>query len=257
MCFSQIANKLIITTSLVSSAAFAAILNPGPYVYGKAGSERGEIIRNMPGAKPAYRLHCQQGQCEKRVIGYIYRRNDVLEATVRSYLPDTTSAKADALIEAARSASLGIAADGATTAAGVAAGATELNPLLGASPDPVSLIAMALLRQQFVSNALADRRLTPEQKAKSLCANAGLATGAAANNIAVLAAGGGVIPIIIGLVVGHAQHESCMAKVNQAQTWIEARENQGLRAYAASLTTDTHREGIELAAANGPQAAQL
>lgn len=247
MILTQTLKKLIISTSLLVTASHAAVMNPGPYVYGQAGSERGEIIRNMPGAKPAYRLHCEQGQCEKRVIGYIYRRNDQLEATVLSYLPNTENAQSDALIEAARSASLGIAADGASTAVGLAAGATELNPLLGASPDPVSLIAMALLRQQFVSSSLSERRLTPQQKAKSLCTHAGLATGAAANNIAVLAAGGGVLPIIIGLVVGHAQHESCMAKVNQAQAWIEARENEGLRAYAASLQTTTS-EGVELAA---------
>lgn len=249
MTFAQITKKLIISTSFLCAAAHAAVLNPGPYVYGKVGSERGEIIRNMPGAKPAYRLQCNQGQCEKRVIGYIYRRNDHLEAVVSSYLPDAHNAKSEALIQAARSASLGLAADGASTAAGLAAGATELNPLLGASPDPVSLIAVGLLRQRLLSSALNDPRLSAEQKAKTLCTNAGLATGAAANNIAVLAAGGGVLPIIVGLIVGHAQHESCMAKVHEAQAWIEARENQGLRAYAASLAPQKP-DGIDLAASD-------
>lgn len=232
--------KLVIFGSFLAASAQASVLNPGPYIFGNVGTERGEIIHSMPGSRPAHLMQCDNGRCERKVIGYTYRRNDALDAAVKAHLPKLNGAvPADGITDAARSATVGITADLSSTAVGLAAGATELNPILGAAPNPVALLALGLLRQSMVDATLKNPKLSPEQKASSLCTHAGFSTGAAANNIALLATGGGALPLVIGLVVGRAQHSSCMAKVAEAQAWIERRENIGLRAYAASLSATT------------------
>lgn len=233
----RITLQFIIGYLLINASCFAATLNAGPYVYGAAGSERGDIIRSLPGAKPSYRLRCEQRQCERYIQGYIYRRNDALETTLRRHLSRTARAQSELLKVATRSASLSIAADGASTAAGLAAGATERNPLLGNSPQPLSLLAWVLLRQGLAADHRNNQQLTFAQKTQALCAHAGFAMGATANNLAVLVTGGGPIPIIMGWLVGQAQHASCLAQVEQAQKRIETLENQGLRAYATMLQT--------------------
>lgn len=227
--------KLGILISTAFSLAHAADLRLGPYVFGAEGSERADIIRSMPGARPAYRMVCEAGRCEREMLGYVYRRTPELDQALQQHLPNAQGVSADALIEAAQSATSGIAADGASTAAGMAAGANELNPVLGAAPSPIALLAMALLRQQMVNATLHNPQLTAAQKADALCTNAAVSMGAAANNLAILATAGGVLPIVVGLVAGQAQHNSCMTKVHQAQQWIERRETDALKAYAAQL----------------------
>lgn len=235
----RLIQKVILCALLLSGASQADVLNPGAYVFGAIGTERAEIIQHWPGAQAEQRLRCRDGACEKVVIGWRVRKNDALLASVTRHMAALAAKHKPTWSEASQAAGAGIAADGATTAAGLAAGATEMNPLLGSSPDPIALLAMGLLRHSMVQAVNEDTSLSAEQKAEALCTHAGLATGAAANNLAVLAvgAGAGLVPALIGAIVGHARHSHCMAQAQAAQAWLVAQENQALRDYAAQLST--------------------
>jgi hypothetical protein len=239
MTIKNIISSFGLALFLFAQNSYSEVLNSGHFIYGEAGSERGDIVRKIPGAKPAYRLSCEAKKCKKVVSGYLVKRTPALDKAVQSHLSQFVTHNAThqqgALEGAANGASAAVAQDLASTSLALASGATELNPLLGASPSGAVLLAVGLIRHQAVQAEASDTRLSFETRARNVCMSSGISQGAAANNIALLATGAGALPVIVGLIVGQARMSSCMTAAFEARDLITHQENMALQAYAQSL----------------------
>jgi hypothetical protein len=235
MRFKKFTPHWIISFCLFFNISYAEVLSSSGFLYGQVGSERGDIVKQIPGAIPAYRVHCsEKSECKKVISGYLIKRTPALDSGMKAELEKLVT-KESGLHGAVDTASTAIGQDIASTALGLANGATELNPLLGASPSGLALLAVGLLRHKAVEAQANDTSVSFETRARNVCLSAGLSQGAAANNIALLATGAGALPVIIGMVVGQARMSSCIAAAHEAQNLIIHRENMALQAYADSL----------------------
>lgn len=90
-------------------------------------------------------------------------------------------------------------ADGVTTGIGLASGAVEMNPLV--SPSPLGVLAMTGLKIGLVKYA---ETLPEEDKRTALKAGAAVWSGAAINNLLVLAAAPTPLSVVAGVIMGIA-----------------------------------------------------
>lgn len=236
MKFNTIRLLTVLLMSTIGINSYSEVLISTHYVYGDVASERGMILKKIPDAKAAYRLECQGAKCKKAVSGYMVRRTPELDKAVNSHLAKFAEDKKKLLNDAADSASFAVAQDIASTSMSLANGATELNPLLGASPSGALLLAVGLIRHQVIQAQANDTRLSYEVRARNVCMSSGMSQGAAANNIALLATGAGALPVILGFIVGKARMDSCLSDAMAAHNLLIHQENLALLAYAESLT---------------------
>lgn len=90
-------------------------------------------------------------------------------------------------------------ADGITTGIGLSAGAAEMNPLI--SPSPLGIVAMTGLKIGLIKYA---ETLPEEDKRTALKTGSAIWSGAAVNNLLVLAAAPTPLSIIAGIAMGVA-----------------------------------------------------
>ena len=221
----------------VSQLAHSEMANAQGFIYGKVGTERGNIIRDMPGSAPSYRFECGPKGCKKILAGYLIKSTLELNQDVEMYLSEFEYKSNSDINNTAKEASTAIAQDLASTSLALANGAAEMNPLLGSSPNLVTLLAVGLVRHMTVVNVAQNTRLSFEERAHNLCLNTSIAQGAAANNLAVLATGAGALPMLIGLIVGQARMSACMQAAYQAHELITHQENLALLAHARNLAS--------------------
>ena len=80
-----------------------------------------------------------------------------------------------------RFAKQGVITDGVSTALALAGGAKELNPLLGASPSPLTLVGFTAIKVAYVNHLTLRPNQQAQARAAGLCALGSLGDGATAN----------------------------------------------------------------------------
>ena len=203
------------------------------YVYAAIGTPRASILAELPLVHRVFRKRCQGASCDKVLIGYLAERTEKLNQLTRAQFeihkhPYFTRAQS-----AAGQANKGVVADVTSTSLALANGAKELNPLLGAAPTPGSLLAVGLLRFKVNEMMVENKSTSDRQKGRNLCFIAGVSTGAAANNIAVLMTGAVMAPVLIGVVAAKVQRDRCQRESSESHQMATILENNALRNYVA------------------------
>lgn len=202
----------------------AAAIEAQTTIFGAANDLRGELVKLLPMAKPITDSQCTDGVCTDVVIGYLAPRPMNLDQYA-TYDKADSGDTADKLAVHAHAAA---ASDAATTLVGLAGGAVEANPLMGASPSPVAIVGVTALKMVYVNAMANDTSRTTLEKITDLCGATSVMSAASYNNLAVMAGGVGALPVIIGLAVSQHQYGSCVIEAAAQPTQAEIRENLAL-----------------------------
>ena len=135
-----------------------------------------------------------------------------------------------------RLAKQGITTDGISTTLALAGGAKELNPLLGTSPSPLTLVGFTAIKVAYVNHLALHPNQRAQARAAHLCTLGSLGDGATANNLSVLVGAGTGLPLVIGAWVATARYNDCMKAAQTAylthvapQLWAEAQREARLQ----------------------------
>ena len=135
-----------------------------------------------------------------------------------------------------RFAKQGVTTDGVSTALALAGGAKELNPLLGASPSPLTLVGFAAIKVAYANHLALRPNQRAQARAADLCTLGSLGDGATANNLSVLIGASTGLPLAIGAWVATARYNDCMKAAQTAylthvapQLWAEAQQEARLQ----------------------------
>jgi len=135
-----------------------------------------------------------------------------------------------------RFAKQGVITDGVSTALALAGGAKELNPLLGASPSPLTLVGFTAIKVAYVNHLTLRPNQQAQARAAGLCALGSLGDGATANNLSVLIGASTGLPLAIGAWVTSTRYNDCMRAAQTAylthvapQLWAEAQHEARLQ----------------------------
>jgi len=135
-----------------------------------------------------------------------------------------------------RFAKQGLITDGVSTALALAGGAKELNPLLGASPSPLTLVGFTAIEVAYVNHLTLRPNQQAQARAAGLCALGSLGDGATANNLSVLIGASTGLPLAIGAWVASIRYNDCMRAAQTAylthvapQLWAEAQHEARLQ----------------------------
>ena len=190
-------------------------------IFGGVGDPRGDLIKQLPLARIVTEHRCTDGVCAPVVIGYL--------APVPSDLKRYTASAARANTQALENgAHIAAASDAVTTIAGLAGGAVEANPLMGASPSLAAIVGMTALKMAYVDNMAKDTSRTPLQKIDDLCGASAVMGAASFNNLAVMAGGVGALPVLVGMAASQYQYGACVSKATAQPTPEELAENAAL-----------------------------
>lgn len=250
--------KFIAAFSLCASAHVTAhaddITTDPAYVYGELKSQRGAILKDLPGVSRVFRRTCIDGDCEKVLIGYITKRTEKLIQLTDIQFETEGNNSPNETNSAKELANQGVVADMASTTLALSQGAQELNPLLGSAPGLGTLALVGLGRYQLNQSLAQSADSTDLEKVKSLCLISGISNGAAANNVLLLLSGAGAVPIVVGIVTAKVQRDKCLARAEEARELRIALENKALQTYVAWAKS---QEAERLAAIDAPPIQQV
>ena len=132
-----------------------------------------------------------------------------------------------------RFAKQGVTTDGVSIALALAGGAKELNPLLGASPSPLTLVGFTAIKVAYANHLALRPNQQAQARAADLCT---LGDGATANNLSVLVGASAGLPLAIGAWVATTRHNDCMKAAQTAylthvapELWVEAQREARLQ----------------------------
>jgi hypothetical protein len=164
---------------------------------------RGPLIKQLPLSRVISKQHCKDQVCKPLHVGYLAP----VPANWAELLGKQTN---DSVNDIATGTHAAAAMDSVTTAVGLAGGAVELNPLLGASPSPLTLVGLAALKMAYVNDMAKSNDVSDQQKVGNLCTASAVMGAASYNNLVVIAGGVGALPVVLALAASRYQFNDCI-----------------------------------------------
>lgn len=192
---------------------------------------RGALIKQLPLSRVISKQHCKGQVCTPLHVGYLAP----VPANWAELLGEQTN---DAVNDIANGAHAAAAMDSVTTAVGLAGGAVELNPLLGASPSPLALVGLAALKMAYVNDMAKSNDVSDQQKVGNLCTASAVMGAASYNNLAVIAGGVGALPVVLALAASKYQFNDCI-------TTNAVQDHTALAKYIAHMKAQAQAQATE------------
>ena len=202
-------------------------------IFGAIGEPRGDLIKQLPLARRVAEDRCVDGVCKQVIIGYLAPTPHNLKELEQGLA--SASGKSNETQRLNRQAQTAVLSDGLTTVAGLAGGAVEANPIMGANPSPLALIGMTALKMALVDGIASDDTMSEIQKIAELCDASAVMSAASYNNLAVIAGAAGALPVVLGVLASQMQHNTCLADALSKPTALELAQNAALARHIASL----------------------